>query len=109
MSDDEDITYVRKTQKIHYGSLEESERLKQQQQPSASQTLDRIESDDEDHDDNGHAAAGSGSDAADSDDGAAEPRQKIARLTAGSSTAATSNAGGNINTSNEYFDLEQEV
>lgn len=74
MSDDEDITYVKKTQNIHYGSLEESERLKQQ-------ALDEIESDEDDF---------------------AEPEAKLARVVVPA-------AAGNVNTSNEYFDLEQEV
>lgn len=76
MSDDEDVTYVKKTQNIHYGSLEESERLKQQ-------ALEEIESDDDDF---------------------AEPEAKIARL----GTVAAP-AVGNVNTSTEYFDLDQEV
>lgn len=74
MSDDEDVTYVKKTQTIHYGSLEESERLKQ---------LEQIESDEDEF---------------------AEPDAKVARL----ATVAAASAG-NVNTSTDYFDLDQEV
>lgn len=83
MSDDEDITYVKKTNTIHYGSLEESERLKQQ-------ALEEIESDEEEF---------------------AEPEPKIAKLAAVSTPATTtpSSGGSNTHTSSEYFDLEQEV
>lgn len=83
MSDDEDITYVKKTNTIHYGSLEESERLKQQ-------ALEEIESDEE----------------------FLEPEPKIAKLAAVSApaTATPSPSGGtNTHSSSEYFDLEQEV
>lgn len=83
MSDDEDITYVKKTNTIHYGSLEESERLKQQ-------ALEEIESDEEEF---------------------VEPEPKIAKLAVASTPATTtaSSGGSNTHSSSEYFDLEQEV
>lgn len=80
MSDDEDITYVKKSNTIHYGSLEESERLKQQ-------ALEEIESDEEEF---------------------VEPEPKIAKLVA-VSTTTTPSSGGSTHNSSEYFDLEQEV
>lgn len=87
MSDDEDVSYVKKPNTIHYGSLEESERLKQQRTTA---NLDAIESDDDDF---------------------AEPEKKVAKLSGVSTLvpSAAINAAGNVNTSNEYFDLEQEV
>lgn len=87
MSDDEDISYVKKPNTIHYGSLEETERLKQQR---SSATLEAIESDDDDF---------------------AEPEKKVPKLS-GVSTLVPSapiNAAGSVNISNEYFDLEKEV
>lgn len=88
MSDDEDISYVKKPNTIHYGSLEETERVKQQQR--AVPTLDEIESDEDDF---------------------AEPDKKAAKLSGVSTLvpSAAINAAGNVNTSNEYFDLEKEV
>lgn len=78
MSDDEELIYVKKANTIHYGSLEESERLKQQ-------TLEEIESDEEEF---------------------AEPEPKVAKTVATPAPVTTTN---NVHTSNEYFDLEQEV
>lgn len=87
MSDDEDISYVKKTNTIHYGSLEETERLKQLRVPGG--VLDEIVSDDDDFN---------------------EPDKKVAKLTvAAVNNASTNSSSGNVNTSNEYFDLEQEV
>lgn len=90
MSDDEDVSYVKKPNTIHYGSLEETERLKQQQRTAASSSLDAIESDDDEF---------------------AEPEKKVPKLSGVSTLvpSAAINAAGNVNTSNEYFDLEQEV
>lgn len=80
MSDDEEITYVKKANTIHYGSLEEAERIKQQQ-------LDEIESDEEEF---------------------AEPEQKKIALAPPTSTV-TSSASSNHISSNEYFNLEEEM
>ena len=73
MSDDEDILYVKKTNTIHYGSLEEGEKAKQ--------TLEEIESDEEDF--------------------TAEPEAK--------KPAIVKEPAGNIHISNEYLNLEAEV
>lgn len=80
MSDDEEITYVKKPNTIHYGSLEESERIKQQQ-------LDEIESDEEEF---------------------AEPEQKKIALAPPIPTV-TSSASSNHISSSEYFNLEEEM
>lgn len=85
MSDDEEISYVKKSNNIHYGSLEESERAKQA-------ALEEIDSDEDDF-----AAA-------------AEPDAKIPKLSASSNTAPGSGAAPPPQqSSNDYFDLEKEV
>lgn len=85
MSDDEELIYKKPQNLIHYGSLEDAER--------ARQTLEDIQSDDEEDD--------------------YEPDAKKPNLTTtnGSSSTALVSAtqAGNINVSNEYFDLEQEM
>lgn len=88
MSDDDEISYVKKSNTIHYGSLEESERAKQA-------ALEEIDSDEDDFT-------------------AAEPEAKVPKLsTAPGSGAApqpsSSTGGSSSTTQNEYFDLEQEV
>lgn len=83
MSDDEEVIY-KKNQKtpILYGSLEHGDWLKQQQ------TLEEIQSDEDDY----------------------EPEsKKPAIITATNNLTIAQNASGNINISNEYFDLEQEM
>lgn len=80
MSDDEELIYKKPQKTIHYGSLENSNWLKQQN------TLEEIQSDEDDY----------------------EPESKkpaIAAATTSSTNA--SNAGGNINISNEYLDLSE--
>lgn len=79
MSDDEEIIYKKPQKTIHYGSLENSEWLKQQ-------TLEEIQSDEDDY----------------------EPESKKPAIVA-PPTISTSNTSGNINISSEYFDLEQEM
>lgn len=82
MSDDEEVIYKKPQKTIHYGTLENNEWLKQQQ------TLEEIQSDEDEY----------------------EPESKKP-ATATTSTVAppTSTTGGNINISNEYFDLESEM
>lgn len=70
MSDDEEVTYTKKRNTIHYGSLEESERSK----------LEEIHSDEDDF---------------------VEPEAKKVII--------SQPAVANVHTSNEYFELEQEV
>lgn len=80
MSDDEELIYKKPQKTIHYGSLENSNWLKQQN------TLEEIQSDEDDY----------------------EPESKkpaIAAVT-NSSTIAP-NAGGSINISSEYLDLAE--
>lgn len=85
MSDDDEIAYIKRPRTIHYGSLEEAERQRQQ-------ALENIESDEEEY----------------------EPESKKAVLAAASaavnstSSAATTTIG-NVQVSSEYFDLEAEV
>lgn len=85
MSDDEETTYVKKQNIIHYGSLEESERIKQQ-------TLDEIESDEDDF---------------------VEPEQKKIALAPPPSTVTsslqTSSSSNNHISSSDYFNLEEEM
>lgn len=78
MSDDEELIYKKPQKTIHYGSLENSDWLKQQN------TLEEIQSDEDDY----------------------EPESKkpaIAAITNNSINAP--NASGNINISNEYLEL----
>lgn len=79
MSDDEDLVYVKRQKTIHYGSLEEVERQRQQ-------VLENIESEDDELD-----------------------TKKSLVLNTSAVSAATTTAVGNIQVSNEYFDLEAEV
>lgn len=79
MSDDEEVIYKKPQKTIHYGSLENSEWVKQQ-------TLEEIQSDEDDY----------------------EPESKKPATTA-TSTIAPPSSSGNINISNEYFDLEHEM
>lgn len=79
MSDDEELIYKKPQKTIHYGTLESSDWLKQQ-------PLEDIQSDEDDY----------------------EPDSKKP-ATAATSTIAPPNAAGNINISNEYFDLEHEM
>lgn len=79
MSDDEEVIYKKPTKTIHYGSLEKSEWVKQQ-------TLEEIQSDEDDY----------------------EPETKKP-ATSATSAIAPPTSTGNINISNEYFDLEHEM
>lgn len=81
MSDDEELIYKKPQNLIHYGSLEDSERQRQ--------TLEDIQSDEDDD---------------------YEPELKKPALSAPTvgGPPGTSQTG-NINISNEYFDLEQEM
>lgn len=78
MSDDEEVIYKKPQKTIHYGSLENSEWIKQQ--------TEEIQSDEDDY----------------------EPESKKPATTA-TSTIAPPTSSGNINISNEYFDLEHEM
>lgn len=84
MSDDEDVVYKKRENTIHYGSLEESERLRQQ--------LEEIQSDEEEE---------------------FEPEVKKPAISTSTSTVNTSTSStlqsGSINISNEYYELEQEM
>ena len=78
MSDDDEIIYKKPQKTIHYGSLENSEWMKQQN------TLEEIQSDEDDY----------------------EPESKKPAIAGASNNAIVApNAVGNINVSNEYFDL----
>lgn len=96
MSDDEEIIYKKPTNTIHYGSLEETERLRQ--------NLEDIQSEDEE------------------DDYEPETKKPAIALPTATAVPAVTNAAvpnappssnasqaGNINISNEYFELEQEM
>lgn len=84
MSDDEEVIYKKPQKTIHYGSLETTEWAKQQ--------TEEIQSDEDDY----------------------EPEAKRAAFTSAVSapsltpSAQISNAG-NINVSNEYYELEKEM
>lgn len=86
MSDDEEVIYKKPQKTIHYGSLENNERVKQQQK------LEDIQSDDDDYEPENKKPASS----------------LTSTVTAPVSTV-TNQSIGNINISNEYFDLEQEM
>lgn len=86
MSDDEEVIYKKPQKTIHYGSLENTERVKQQQK------LEDIQSDDDDYEPESKKPASS----------------LTSTVTAPNSTV-TNQSIGNINISNEYFDLEQEM
>lgn len=83
MSDDEELIFKKRENTIHYGSLEDSERLRQQ--------LEEIQSDEDDE---------------------YEPEVKkpapSTSVTANSSTSSVLQSGS-INISNEYYELEQEM
>lgn len=79
MSDDEEIIYKKPQKTIHYGALDNNEWLKQQ-------PLEEIQSDEDEY----------------------EPDSKKPTI-ATNSTIQPPNSGGNINISDEYFDLEQEM
>lgn len=94
MSDDEEVIYKKPTNTIHYGSLEETERLRQ--------NLEDIQSEDEE------------------DDYEPETKKPAIAIPTATATATVTNATvpnlapvstqvGNINISNEYFELEQEM
>lgn len=94
MSDDEEVIYKKPSNTIHYGSLEETERLRQ--------NLEDIQSDDEE------------------DDYEPETKKPAIAIPTAIATATVTNATvpnvapissqvGNINISNEYFELEQEM
>lgn len=80
MSDDDEVIYKKPQKTIHYGTLENNEWLKQQ-------TLEEIQSDEDDY----------------------EPDSKRAATAATSTVVPPTSTGGNINISNEYFDLESEM
>lgn len=81
MSDDEELIYKKPQNTIHYGSLEEGERLRQ--------NLEDIQSDEEEE---------------------YEPEvKKPAPSTTAVGIPPSSSQAGNINISSEYFDLEQEM
>lgn len=80
MSDEDVVVYKKPKKTIHYGSLENSEWLKQQ-------PLEEIQSDEDDY----------------------EPESKKPALATTNNSITTNTASGNINISNEYFDLEQEM
>lgn len=78
MSDDEELIYKKPQKTIHYGSLENSNWLKQQN------TLEEIQSDEDDY----------------------EPESKKPAIAAATNnTTIAPSAGGNINISDEYLDL----
>lgn len=80
MSDDEEIIYKKPQKTIHYGTLENSEWLKQ--------PLEDIQSDEDEY----------------------EPESKKPATAATSTVPPpSSSSGANINISSEYFDLEQEM
>lgn len=79
MSDDEEIIYKKPQKTIHYGALDNNEWLKQQ-------PLEEIQSDEDEY----------------------EPDSKKPAI-ATTSTIQPPSSGGNINISDEYFDLEQEM
>lgn len=79
MSDDEDVVYKKPQKPIHYGTLENSDWIKQN-------ALEDIQSDEDEY----------------------EPEKKKAAIS-GASQAVSLPALGNIHLSNEYFDLEQEM
>lgn len=91
MSDEEEVTYVKKQNTIHYGSLEESERIKQQ-------ALDEIESDEDEF---------------------VEPEPKKIALapptatptapSSSSSSSTTASSSNNHISSSDYFNLEEEM
>lgn len=80
MSDDEEVIYKKPQKSIHYGTLESNEWLQQ------SNTLEDIQSDEDDY----------------------EPEKKKPALSSNNSANLTTTTG-NIHISSEYFDLEQEV
>lgn len=80
MSDDEELIYKKPQKTIHYGSLENSEWLKQ---PN---TLEEIQSDEDEY----------------------EPESKKPAIAAATNNSIIApNTGGNINISNEYLDLAE--
>lgn len=87
MSDDEEMIYKKPQNSIHYGTLENSEWLKQPE------PLEEIQSDEDDY----------------------EPEAKKPAIAATTATAtatvpqSSSSSSANINTSSEYFDLEHEM
>ncbi|KAG8191113.1 hypothetical protein JTE90_010037 [Oedothorax gibbosus] len=83
MSDDEEISYVKRQKLIHFGSLEEQERLKLAEQEQKIR--------DEDSDDDGSKDSSSSGGEED-----AGPEKETM-------------AAGNINTGDEYMDLEEEI
>lgn len=79
MSDDEEIVYKKPQKTIHYGTLDNSDWIKQN-------ALEDIQSDEDEY----------------------EPDKKKAAIGATPQTVSLP-AVGNIHLSNEYFDLEQEM
>lgn len=79
MSDDEELNYKKPQKTIHYGTLENSDWVKQA-------VLEDIQSDEDEY----------------------EPDKKKPAITGVSQTVAVPTSG-NINVSSEYFDLEQEM
>lgn len=79
MSDDEQVIYKKPQKTIHYGTLDNNEWLKQQ-------PLEEIQSDEDEY----------------------VPESKKP-ATATTSSVQPPISGGNINISNEYFDLESEM
>lgn len=78
MSDDEDLIYKKPQKSIHYGTLDHSDWVKQQQ------TLEDIQSDEDEY----------------------EPEKKKSAI---SSSQAVGASSSNIQISNEYYELEQEM
>lgn len=85
MSDDEEVIYKKPQSTIHYGSLEETERVRQ--------NLEDIQSDEEEE----------------YEPEVKKPALSLLPSTNLPSTVSSSLQGGSINISNEYFDLEQEM
>lgn len=79
MSDDEEIVYKKPQKTIHYGTLDNSDWIKQN-------TLEDIQSDEDEY----------------------EPDKKKAAI-GGTPQTMSLPTVGNIHLSNEYFDLEQEM
>lgn len=80
MSDDEEMVYKKPQKTIHYGTLDSSDWIKQN-------ALEDIQSDEDEY----------------------EPEKKKAAIGGVSQATASLLSTGNINLSNEYFDLEQEM
>lgn len=80
MSDDEEIIYKKPQNTIRYGTLENSDWIKQN-------ALEEIQSDEDDY----------------------EPEKKKAAISGASQNTGSLPSVGNIHLSDEYFELEQEM